>query len=550
MSKIAIISTVKSSPDELSKFVNYHLNIGIDNVILFFDDPKDESVSLFDSYPQVISSICSDEYWKCELGDKPDSIEARQVHNVNNGVKLAEDKGCGWIAHIDSDELIFNVSGESLISQLEEFNADIVKMSVREAVAEQEENDHIFQSKWFKKPVPTKKIETAFKYGCKNAIFQGEYFRGHLDSKAFVKIGQKIKKYGIHYPTECDEGVSVIQTEDIKLLHYDCVSFEAWNLKWLRRLDGSALAKKMRKNRKVQFQEFEQAKNKGHDQLKSLFRRMHTLPQKEKLVLRLLGCGRSGTTIFGTTLSHHKDITYLNEPRDLWFSAYPETDIWTAEAEARQGKLALTKEDAEREKSTKLVSLFQQELLRGGSQVLIEKLPINNFRLSFIQAIFPNARFIHIYRNGLEVARSIEMECEKGNWFGSGNYKWDKLTEYEFNKNRNSNLSSLCETFFDKGLLEWRLSTEAAVDFLSQLPKEKYYELKYDSLIDHPEEMISEVLEFIGLGEDHQVSGFIAESLSRRTSKLNLYEITEKQRKLGGKLLPISMGDKTQITKA
>lgn len=288
MSKIAVISTVKSPPDELSKFVNYHLNIGIDNVILFFDDPKDEAVSMFETCPQVICIICSDGYWRRELGNKPDSIEARQIHNVNNGVKLAQDNGCGWIAHIDSDELIFNV-GDSLVSQLEEFNADIVKMSVREAVADQKGNDHIFQSKWFKKPVPTEKIERAFKYGCKNAIFQGEYFRGHLDSKAFVKIGPKIKKYGIHYPMECDEGVLVKQTENIKLLHYDCVSFEAWNLKWSRRSDGSALAKKMRKNRNAQFQEFEQAKNKGHDQLQLLFRKMHIVSTKEKIILRLLG---------------------------------------------------------------------------------------------------------------------------------------------------------------------------------------------------------------------------------------------------------------------
>lgn len=264
----------------------------------------------------------------------------------------------------------------------------------------------------------------------------------------------------------------------------------------------------------------------------------------------IIGCGRSGTTIFGTALSHHKEVTYLNEPRHLWFSAYPETDIWTTEAEARKGRLALTKNDTNSEKSTKLRSLFREELLKGSSQVLIEKLPINNFRLDFIHAIFPNARFIHIYRNGLEVARSIEKECEKGHWFGAGDYKWNKLTEYELDKRGNSNLSSLCETFFDKGLLEWRLSTEAAVDFLSQLPKEKYFELKYDSLIDHPEEMISVVLKFIGLGDDDQVSQFVSGNLSRRTSKLNQYDITEKQRKLGGKLLPFSMSDKTNITGA
>ena len=61
----------------------------------------------------------------------------------------------------------------------------------------------------------------------------------------------------------------------------------------------------------------------------------------------IIGCGRSGTTILGETLSRHSKVTYLNERRDLWFSAYPETDIWTGKATARNGMLILTSENAE-----------------------------------------------------------------------------------------------------------------------------------------------------------------------------------------------------------
>ena len=32
----------------------------------------------------------------------------------------------------------------------------------------------------------------------------------------------------------------------------------------------------------------------------------------------IIGCGRSGTTILGDTLSKHPKIEYLNERRDLW----------------------------------------------------------------------------------------------------------------------------------------------------------------------------------------------------------------------------------------
>ncbi|WP_417860784.1 hypothetical protein [Winogradskyella sediminis] len=41
--------------------------------------------------------------------------------------------------------------------------------------------------------------------------------------------------------------------------------------------------------------------------------------KKEKTLepVFLIGCGRSGTTILGTTLGKHQSITYLNERRDL-----------------------------------------------------------------------------------------------------------------------------------------------------------------------------------------------------------------------------------------
>src|SRR5690606_33383867 len=138
----------------------------------------------------------------------------------------------------------------------------------------------------------------------------------------------------------------------------------------------------------------------------------------------ILGCGRSGTTIFGTTLSQHRDITYLNERRDLWHQAYPIADIWSEQGKARGGKMKLTAADASPDKSALLRTLFYRQTIKTSRPVLVEKLPINNFRVEFIQAIFPDARFIHIYRNGLEVANSIKKMSEAGKWFASNQYKW------------------------------------------------------------------------------------------------------------------------------
>ncbi len=263
----------------------------------------------------------------------------------------------------------------------------------------------------------------------------------------------------------------------------------------------------------------------------------------------IIGCGRSGTTIFGRTLSWHRDVTYLNEPRELWFSAYPKTDIWTPKAPSRKGKLALTATDTRYWRSNKLSHLFYLETVSNGAPVFIEKLPINNFRLNFIYKIFPDARFIHIYRNGIEVAKSIEKLSDKGGWFGANAFKWDKLAEYAESRSDTVGLATMCTDNFDKGLLEWRLSTEAAVSFLQGLPNASFFEFKYDALVENPVETIANVLNFIDVETDEKVNQFVEDKLARRTKKRDDFTLSEKHKILGGSLLSRSMSENVNLTK-
>jgi len=263
----------------------------------------------------------------------------------------------------------------------------------------------------------------------------------------------------------------------------------------------------------------------------------------------IIGCGRSGTTILGNTLSKHRAITYLNEPRHLWVSTFPETDIWTSNAHSRGGKLLLTEADFDLRKGKKLSRLFRLETIVKKRPVFIEKLPINNFRLSFILKIFPNARFVHIYRNGLEVARSISKASEAGEWFGVNNYKWDLLVNYSRNSADTRHLSEICITEYDKGLLEWRLSTEAAVDFLRHLPKDKFSEVNYDEFIDDPVGTTSTLLKFVGVDGDPNVEAFVSGIVTRKSSKLNLDIISEKDQMIGGSLLQLSADGKKGLTR-
>jgi hypothetical protein len=80
-------------------------------------------------------------------------------------------------------------------------------------------------------------------------------------------------------------------------------------------------------------------------------------------------------------------------PRDLWATCYPETDIWSTKNVSRRGKLVLTAEDVRGEGSKRLQSMYEAQVRRTRRPVLVDKLPINNFRLEFLHVIFPGAQY-------------------------------------------------------------------------------------------------------------------------------------------------------------
>jgi len=255
----------------------------------------------------------------------------------------------------------------------------------------------------------------------------------------------------------------------------------------------------------------------------------------------IIGCGRSGTTALGTLLAEHPAVTYLNEPRDTWARVFPRSDIWSDRAPARGGRLVLTAGDTDDARGRRLRRLFHAMTVRSGGPLLVEKLPINTFRLGLIREIFPGARYIHLYRNGLEVARSIEPLARAGRWFGAGGYKWDRLVEYADGRPDTRGLPARCVSPFHRGLLEWRLSTRCAVDFLDGLPGERFVELSYREFTADPGGAIVRLAAFLDLDAGPPLVGLAHDRVSRRAASLDREPLNEPEREIGGPLLPLSM---------
>ncbi|PLX78593.1 MAG: hypothetical protein C0616_14240 [Desulfuromonas sp.] len=289
--KFAIISTVKAPGNELAMFVNYHLNIGIDEIILFFDDPDDPYISQFSADPNVTGIPCTSDYWEERGFARPGRIANRQMVNVNHGATIARSKGCNWAIHIDSDELIYPNDPEysSLKAYPDWSEADAIKFSLKEAIVERCDYEHIFLPQLFKHQCGRLKIALARLLGCSRAIIDQNYFRGHLASKMAIKLNDKTTEIGIHGPSKHCPDLKTHLSKTLLLLHYDCIGFKNWSSKWGMRTKSIGEGHVMRKHRLEQFNDFILSQKQGDEAPRALYERLHVIPQREIIILSLLG---------------------------------------------------------------------------------------------------------------------------------------------------------------------------------------------------------------------------------------------------------------------
>ncbi|HKY02825.1 MAG TPA: sulfotransferase [Burkholderiales bacterium] len=249
----------------------------------------------------------------------------------------------------------------------------------------------------------------------------------------------------------------------------------------------------------------------------------------------LIGCGRSGKSILGTALRKHSQICFLDESRPLWIASFPRTDIWTAQARKRDGSLYLDERDAHAEGSLRLRRLFYREAVKCGRPLVVQALAANNFRIRFLHRIFPDARFIHVTRNGLHVSHEIAERAERKGWYGRTGHKWMQLAAFAASRSQCEAVLPLCESHFERALLEWRLGMEAVREGAAMLPFGHMLELRYEELIARPQTQLHRIAKFIAL-EDGTEWATRNASLFDATRALPVHDQrpSDRQLKIGG----------------
>jgi hypothetical protein len=239
------------------------------------------------------------------------------------------------------------------------------------------------------------------------------------------------------------------------------------------------------------------------------------LPQLRQIKqpLFIIGTGRSGTTILGVLMSMHKDVGFLNEPKALWHSIFPFEDVIGSYTRAK-AKYRLDEKDASPDVIRNAHRLFGAYLLTVMSKRLVDKYPELVFRVPFVKAIFPDAKFIFLVRNGWDTCSSIEkwskrlgvnQATETHDWWGADNRKWDLMLDelvapdpiFTGILDQVRSLSS----HTDMAAAEWIVTMREGLRRKEQNP-DCIHLIRYEDLVEKPRESLSAVLRFADMNDD------------------------------------------------
>ena len=102
-------------------------------------------------------------------------------------------------------------------------------------------------------------------------------------------------------------------------------------------------------------------------------------------------------------------------------------------------------------------------------------------RIGFIRSIFPDARFIHIVRDGRAVAFSYTSMPWWDGWAGVSRSRWGGLSDPDLEA-----LDRYDGSFLALAALQWKTLVGNITDASSQLPKEDLLVLRYEDVVSDP----------------------------------------------------------------
>jgi hypothetical protein len=219
----------------------------------------------------------------------------------------------------------------------------------------------------------------------------------------------------------------------------------------------------------------------------------------------IVAAPRSGSTLLHEVLAHCSDFWTIGDESIVTIDGIPSLAAQNRGFDSN----ALGAEDADADTTRALLSRFVG-LLRNAdndwypelpadkrpSRIrFLEKTPRNAFRIPFLRAVFPDARFVYLYRTPEEnigsimdvwQARSAVSYPDLPGWEGP---PWSLLLPPGWRELRGQSVEHIAA-------YQWSVTNKCIIDNLTTLPADTWCAVRYDDLLARPEAVLRRLCDF------------------------------------------------------
>ena len=221
------------------------------------------------------------------------------------------------------------------------------------------------------------------------------------------------------------------------------------------------------------------------------------IPNLKKPIF-IVGAPRSGTTFLGSCLAALPEISYHFEPVATKAAA---RHIYQGDWGKIQGKLFY-----------RAVYGWLMCKYGDGDLRFAEKTPRNCFILDFLLQTFPDAKFIHIIRDGRDAALSyskkpwLQASQAKSGLKEPGGYYFGPYARFWVELERVKEFESTSD--IHRCIWAWRRHTTSALTASSRIPNHQYHEIRYETLVTNPATVAEEILNFLAISDSFSCEKF------------------------------------------
>ncbi len=234
----------------------------------------------------------------------------------------------------------------------------------------------------------------------------------------------------------------------------------------------------------------------------------------------IVAAPRSGSTLLFETLASHDSMATLGGEAHWLVEGLPELRPGSAATDSnRLTAAAMTPEVGEQ-----ILAMIRERLQDSAGRPVgdrdlrfLEKTPKNALRIPFIQRLFPDARFIFLWRDPRENISSIIEAWRSGGWITypqlpGWDGPWSLLLPPQWQLQRGHALAEIAAW-------QWDSANRYICDDLAALPREHWTVIRYDELQESAPVTLDRLCAFLGLTVDSSLARRLAQPLplSRHT---------------------------------